>query len=121
MSRLYTILASNIFALFYLKCIVSTWPTILLITRGYGFIESNLGRHNHTKLTNNQATQILKRPQCGPIFTEVQDNLSFNIIFHYGPKSKLQSIIDSFYFQHDGQLKVKLLLHYKLISMLCNN
>ena len=37
------------------------------------------------KLTSNQATQILKHPQCDPICIEVQDNLSFIIIFSYGP------------------------------------
>lgn len=89
MSHLYTISASNIFALFHLKCIVSKWPTILPIAFGYGFIKSNLGKHNLTKLTNNQATQILKCPQCGPICTKVQDNHSFFIIFPYGTKSKL--------------------------------
>ena len=64
MSHLYTILASNSFAPSHLKRIVLAWPAILLIARGYGFIKSNLGKHNLTKLANNKATKKLKHHQC---------------------------------------------------------
>ena len=74
------------------------------ITHGFNFIKSNLGKHNLAKLTNKQVTKKLQHSQYGPI---IQDNLSFIIIFSYRPKLKLYSIIYSFCFQHDDQLKVK--------------
>ena len=74
------------------------------ITHGYNFIETNLGKRNLAKLTNKQVTKKLQHSQYGPI---IQDNLSFIIIFSYRPKLKLYSIIYSFCFQHDDQLKVK--------------
>lgn len=51
----YTILPSDIFAPFHLKCAI--WLAIPLIAHGYSFIETNLGKRNLIKLTNNQATQ----------------------------------------------------------------
>ena len=55
MSYPYTTSPSDIFAPFHLKCAIRL--AISLIARGYSFIETNLGKRNLIKLTNNQATQ----------------------------------------------------------------
>ncbi|KAM3682648.1 hypothetical protein ACJW31_12G088500 [Castanea mollissima] len=89
------------------------------VASGYSFIETNLGKHNLTKLTNNQATQILKHPQWDPIYIEVQDNLSFIIIFSYGPKSNLLSSM-LLLFLTPMPTQYQAWSCYKLIYMPCN-
>ena len=55
MSHPYTTSPSDIFAPFHLKCAIRL--AISLIAHGYNFIETNPGKRNLIKLTNNQATQ----------------------------------------------------------------
>ena len=55
MSHPYTTSPSDIFAPFHLKCAIRL--AISLIAHGYSFIETNPGKRNLIKLTNNQATQ----------------------------------------------------------------
>ena len=86
MPYLYTTSSCDIFAPFHLKYAIPRQVAILLIAHGNGFVKTNLGKHNLAKLTNNQATQELKHPQCGPI---IQDSLSLIIIFSHGPKLRI--------------------------------
>ena len=72
MPYLYTTSASDIFAPFHLKYAIPRQAAISLIAYDCRFVKTNLGKHNLAKLTNNQATQELKHPQCGPI---IQDRL----------------------------------------------
>ena len=59
MSHPYTTSPSDIFAQFHLKYAIPRRPTISLIAHDYGFVKTNLSKHNLTKLANNKATKKL--------------------------------------------------------------